>query len=567
MPPVLRLPLPVIRATCLVTFVTAAVAAAPRDGATVKKIDRAINEEYVNTKFRAAEATLMSAINDCARQCSPAIVAKAWMYVGVVRGSGKNDQKGARAAFENAFASDPRVTLDDAIATPKTQKTFAAVQSTQPPPPAGGADPGASSGGGLGTLDCTPKVSELQTRRPVPVSCSGGEGAKKAELRYKAGRGSWKTLKMKKKRGAFQATIPCEGLGRPGSLQYFVRMKDAAGDPVATYGKKTAPIEIAVVAETDEEPPAFPDKKPPKRCSRSAARGVESCSSEDDCEEGASCVDGACAVARTCEIDEDCSGGARCRDGKCEKKRAPAGPYSKSWVGLHFAYDLAITGGEEVCSQASQRDEGFACYYPGTEEQYRFHPHPRMGNSISTGLAPATSRLLVSFEQLLGSNTSLGVRGGYAFGGGPPSGKKQEVKFLPFHIEVRASYWFGDSPFSRPGFRPYVGARAGAAQVDAKTAVKVGDCAGTPGGAPSKPGAEFAVDATYYQECRQGVQKGAALELEAYKKLGKGFAGIHAGMMYAIGRDSGVVVDLALQQMFPTSGQVIEPSLGYAVGF
>ena len=220
-----------------------------------------------------------------------------------------------------------------------------------------------------------------------------------------------------------------------------------------------------------------------------------------------------------------------------------------------------------MCSRDSQKNEGFACFYQDSETQYEFMPHPNYSNDIKGGLAPATFRALISFDYLLGQNFTTGVRVGYAFGGGPPSGAKKEAKFLPFHAEVRASYWFGDAPFASDGFRPYVGLGGGAAQVDAKLPVTVGDCAGTPGGPPSSPSDDFPKDTAYYVNCRQGSAKPVPLQLDVYKRLGQGFIGIHGGLMYAVTVESGVKLELSVMQMLPTSGQVLEPSLGYVFGF
>ena len=46
------------------------------------------------------------------------------MYVGIVRGSGNNDQSGAREAFERALEESPRIEIDRALATPPTIETF-----------------------------------------------------------------------------------------------------------------------------------------------------------------------------------------------------------------------------------------------------------------------------------------------------------------------------------------------------------------------------------------------------------------------------------------------------------
>jgi hypothetical protein len=525
-------------------------AAAPRDGAARKKIDQAVNTRYVAADFAGALALLTAAINECRDQCSPAVLAQAWMYVGIVRGGGKNDQKGAKEAFLNALASDPKIVLDDALATPSTKKTFAAAQRE-----AGalglssGTTPSGDGGvalGGSGEMVCSLDVNEVQTRRPIPIACSVGDDAKKVDLHYKVRGGAWKTIKMKKKGGTYQATIPCSDTARPGPLRYYVRARNADGDPVASHGKKSQPEQLEIVRESDENPPAFPGRDPPRRCPRSDSSG--------EAEEEPSC-----------EADADCHHG-KCIEGRCESRKPARQPARDNWLGLHFAYDFAYVGGTEVCSLESQRNEGFACFYKDTEQPYRFDPQPKASNAISKGIAPATFRGLISYDRLLGENITAGLRVGYAFNGGPPSGKKKDVPFLPWHAEIRGSYWFGEAPFASSGVRAYAGAQAGAAQVDSKFPVKVGDCGGTEGGPPSKPGATAVQDATFYQACKNGNALGPPLELDAYKKLGKGFVGIHLGLVFAVTAESGAQFNVNLMQMLPTAGQVIEPSLGYVVG-
>ena len=110
-----------IRLLCLAlfTFFTLpAFAQYTRDNAASKKIDEAINEHYLATDFDKAEQVLTGTINACGDKCSPAVLGKAWMYVGIVRGSGKNDQASAKDAFQKALALDPSTKLDVQLATP-----------------------------------------------------------------------------------------------------------------------------------------------------------------------------------------------------------------------------------------------------------------------------------------------------------------------------------------------------------------------------------------------------------------------------------------------------------------
>src|SRR3954469_1698296 len=92
-------------------LVTSGASAAPRDKAAQKKIEEAIFTNFLNTDFDAAEGLLLGTIRACEDKCSPAVLGKAWMYVGVVRGSGRNDIPGAEKAFSEAIAADPNVAL------------------------------------------------------------------------------------------------------------------------------------------------------------------------------------------------------------------------------------------------------------------------------------------------------------------------------------------------------------------------------------------------------------------------------------------------------------------------
>lgn len=111
----------------LATFAALPAHAAPKDKSANKMIDKAINEHYLGTNFRKAESLLLGTIKACGEECSEPVLARAWMYVGVVRGSGNKDQKGAKAAFEEALEQDPEIALDENIADAATKKSFAAV--------------------------------------------------------------------------------------------------------------------------------------------------------------------------------------------------------------------------------------------------------------------------------------------------------------------------------------------------------------------------------------------------------------------------------------------------------
>jgi hypothetical protein len=590
-----------IRLLCLalITFFTLpALAQFTRDNAASKKIDEAINEHYLATDFDKAEAVLTGTINACGDKCSPAVIAKAWMYVGIVRGSGKNDQSGAKDAFQKALALDPSVKLDTQLATPETQTTFgnlggsgAPVPAEKPAGKAAAAAPANEDAGDKGGLKCTPDVREVQTRRPIPMQCTSDEEAASMELRYKPfGADAWKTVKMKKKDDAFRGEIPCDATGSAGALKVYVRAKDAAGESVDSFGSKSKPVEIQLSETSAAEPPAYDGEEAPARCvakeecppdfpgcQDKPKRGEKdwgaACDNSMECKEGLLCNGGTCEAAPACETNADCETGT-CVDNKCSIGDAGGGggggaAFKKNWIGLHFAQDVAIIGGSDVCSVNSQANNGYACYATGTTDQpYNGNPYP--GAGIATGTAVATHRILASFDHAFSPNITLGGRVGFAFGGGPPAGKTATTAgtaFLPAHLEARLAYWFGKNVLAKKGLRPYVHVGGGLAQVDAKVKVRITDCTVSP---TLPDDGSLTAPAYLCSQGKPGAYSVGSLpqkDLDAWKKMGQGFLTAGGGVMYAFKENIGAQLNLNLMVMLPTTGVVIQPSLGVVYGF
>jgi hypothetical protein len=187
----------------------------------------------------------------------------------------------------------------------------------------------------------------------------------------------------------------------------------------------------------------------------------------------------------------------------------------------------------------------------------------------------ATQRLLLSFDRAFTPNITIGARVGYAFGGGPPAGAGPDdqnrggggpkatdpvagTKFLPFHLEFRGTYWIGKGALGKKGLRPYVVVGGGLAQVDAKVKVNVADC----------PAALSDAD---YNNCVAGdksfdTSKTRAYSLDAWRKMGQGFITVGGGAMWAFNPRFGAVLNINLMYMLPTSGPVIQPSIGLEYG-
>ena len=98
--------------------------AGPNDAA-AKRALAELTEEYAKTKDAdKADGALLEAIALCGNDCSPALLAQAWMYIGLVRGNGAKDWDTAREAFSVALGFDDKVQLDPRFFSPTAQALF-----------------------------------------------------------------------------------------------------------------------------------------------------------------------------------------------------------------------------------------------------------------------------------------------------------------------------------------------------------------------------------------------------------------------------------------------------------
>lgn len=208
----------------------------------------------------------------------------------------------------------------------------------------------------------------------------------------------------------------------------------------------------------------------------------------------------------------------------------------RHWVVAAFQLDfLSYSQVNRVCSGADQ----YQCFLQG--QSYGGSIYDGSGNQVQGGVGLATKRVLVGYEALLGANVTLGARIGFAFGGSPTATTGSGTAFFPFHAELRGDYWFGSEPFATGGVRPYVGLSAGLAELDGHVTV------------------EYYQDAAGYQQNQKG-------KLDAWRKTGKGFAGLQLGLAYGIGTQQELLLELRLLQMFGAGATGGALSFGYGFG-
>jgi hypothetical protein len=569
-------------AAFLATFVSStSLHAAPTDAEANKTIDSAINTHYASADIAKAEKTLLDLIAACANQCSATTVGRAWMYVGIVRGSGKDDLAGAQKAFAAAKKADPGVKLDELFATELVKRVFQ--QTTA----GGGAMPlmgelqaRAGEVEAVSNISCTLNVSDVETDRPIPFACRAPAGTAKVTLSFKhESKTAWRDLPMTLQNGYWTAEIPCAETKALGVMAYRIQALNAQGQPVDALGTEQDPKELNLVDQTSSAPPSLPNTPAPESCRpkkvEEAPKGPllggygQACTTESQCQGGLACVDGKCSADISCESDSDCASGS-CDDGLCnvsadDCEGAACSKVPKNWISVTGAWDFALLSGSQVCDIGSTQPDRdtFSCFENG--EPYQGRTNHNLGGDIASGFRPATIRVMVGYERVLLPLFSLEGRVGFAFNGGPesPAPAGDGSTFLPIHAEVRGKLFFSnvyrDDARGLKGLTGYITLGGGVAQVDPKVTVPVGECVPPPRSNVITP---------EQNECiNSNNQATAQKELDVYKRLGQSFISGGPGLRYGITKNIAANLQLTGMFLLPSTGLALTPSLGVTAGF
>ncbi len=250
-----------------------------------------------------------------------------------------------------------------------------------------------------------------------------------------------------------------------------------------------------------------------------------------------------------CTSDLECDGRAVCRDGRCVSPEEPAAGAEGAegpgvWLALGLMQDFALTSGSDVCSEKSQVSGGYTCIR-ASGSQYHGIPIAGAGGKLG-GLSLGGTRVTLASFFRLANKISAGLRLGYAFlGQGPtPDGGHQ---YLAVSAEAQGAYWFSKQAFSTKAIGTFVELSAGLAEVDGKGKVTVKENQAVP-----PPVSQ--------------VDNPATQSLTAYQKAGAGFAGVGAGMFFPAAGHFGLIADLRVIQLFPSSGTALSLDVSGAFG-
>lgn len=517
---------PALRALLFVGIATLAslhatpAVAEPRDDAALELAKKAIYTDYLGTKFEDAEKKLKEAIALCGAgaDCSGKVKAQLHRDLGVVYVGGMNRVDEGKQEFAAAFAADAAVALDSELTSPEIQAAFESARKGTGSAGTGngGASPGTPAPApGQGDLVHTPPA-EQAILHPVPLYAELPQGttAARVVLNYKVfGTTDWKTLAMKPAGTGYGALVPCADVGSlTGTLRYFIQAFDADSNPVSWSGTRDKPNSVAIKMEIQGEAPHLPGQAPPPRC-----EDVGDCPPEfPGCK------------APGADKDKPCEGP------DCPEQK-PADTFKKNWVSLAVQQDFLFLSGQKAsCSGVGE----YQCFRD-TGEFYNRAPYDKSGGEIAGGLGTSTTRILAGYDRVLWRLT-LGIRVGFAFGGGPQA--PEGLAFLPVHAEGRVSYWFGEGPFASAGPRFYVTLAGGLAQADSKVSVIV-------------------------YETEQDYVADRRLVLDAWRKAGTGFLSLGGGFMYAITPRIGPYAEVKVIQLLGASTTGMGAQAGASFGF
>lgn len=246
---------------------------------------------------------------------------------------------------------------------------------------------------------------------------------------------------------------------------------------------------------------------------------------------------------------EDASTSTSTSKDELQATEDPSGGAARSnhWLSLSVQKDFFIHR-ETLGVCASQTTTGSRSYYckNSVGQTWGFHgeegidPSPG-SNSVKTGIAPSTTRVMAGYDYAISDNLMAGARLGLAFGGAVHDELANEKPFMPYHVELRGQYFLGGAPLASAGFRPYLGAGAGLGQFDSFVQVEFFGV--------SDPGPD-----------------GAKYTLNAWRRAGNMFVLLALGAEYAFTPRAALYVEFQGLQLFGQAANVLALRAGFRYG-
>jgi hypothetical protein len=529
----------------LVAGVSTPAWAGPKDGEAKKLAESAIYEDYLNLQFDAAIAKLNQARDLCEDGCGRSVQATVYRDLGVVYFAGKEDKASALDYFKKAFQADPFVKLDEDLSSDEIKAVFEEARSAVGVPSSSSSDEGSGLTSSSATGSHNPPA-EQTVETPVPLFMNASEDTDGVKLMYRMpGQDKFRSMGLRRYKNGWAGEVDCESVGnKTGTMEYYFIMYDEMGREAGRVGDEFDLFTLPIKTSISGRAPSLPDQSPPGSCKELQAAdcppGFPGCETYEDED-----------WAKAPKEDEDAN--------------APS-----FWVTLGFQQDFLLL---PQTSGACLSTSDYGCYYG---RDYRdpydllvdgnnnpvaaggFYQNSEAGvpqggqyygaGAVKSGFAMATQRILLGLDYAVTPSILIGVRGGFALGGGPA--KPGGAAFIPAHAEARVAYWFTGAHSGV--IRPYVQLGGGLAQVDARVTVNI-------------------VDSQAVLECsRNGTRQGTgclARELNAWRKTGTVFGSAGLGALIATSKATGFILEGRGLFLLPESGISLSAQAGFTVGF
>lgn len=539
--------------------------AAAKDAQAESAYKKAMEEDYLDTKFDDAQKKLEKAVDACGeKSCSPKVKAKLYLGLGIILAGGKNKLDEAKEAFGEALKLDPNAQPDADYVKSEVKFAFEEAQKggggKKPPKNNGGSNPGPSEPVESGPMNHTPPP-EQKVNSPIPLWVTFDEETmakvSSVTVTYVGVKGGDpKDAKLSKSGKAYKGSVPCSATASTGTVKYWIVAKDSNDKQVGNIGTENQPNKTEIKSILDGKAPSWPGFAPPDSCGESeedlrAKSSLRQCVDNGDCPVNERCSNNECLL-KPGEHADDADGGSS-TDDKTAKKR-------RHWITLAFVPDFPVVSGDNVCSKQGQNDQHFVCIREN-KTRYTGTPTAGQGNNVNGGLGVGTMRLMLGYDGVIVDNFSLGARVGYAFNGTSDGG----ASFLPVHLEARAQYAFGSKAYTGAIARPWIFLNGGLAQVDSKVDVQVvedGEVCGADNPKDFKSQCQDGYDKAGGKNGRERIQT-----LKAAKQAGQGFIGGGAGVSFLPAKMFAINVAFRFSATVPVFVPVLSPEAGVSVGF